>query len=53
MKLISEAAEEKLTLRPPGNKKGDCHPELERITEERKQALTNDDTEGVIRITKH
>ena len=53
MKLISEAAEEKLTLRPPGNKKGDCHPELERIIKERKEALLRDDAEEVIRITKH
>ena len=52
METLAKAAEEKLTLRTPRQKKKACHPELERLIACRKIALEQGDEEEVIRLTK-
>ena len=52
MDALARAAEEEVTSRPPGNKKRNCHPELERIVAFRKIALEQDDEDEVKRLTK-
>ena len=52
MEALANAAEEKLTLKPPRIKKKGCHPELERIVACRKIALEQDDEEEVKRLTR-
>ena len=52
MEALANAAEEKLTLKPPRIKKKGCHPELERIVACRKIALEHDDEEEVKRLTR-
>ena len=39
MEALAEAAENKLTLKPPRVRRKDCHPELEHLITERQWAL--------------
>ena len=52
MRTLARAAEEKLILKPPGVRKRDRHPELERSVACRKIALEQDDEGEVKRITR-
>ena len=52
MRTLAKAAEENLTFKPPGVRKRDCHPELERLVARRTIALEQDDGEEVKRTTR-
>ena len=52
MRTLAAAAEERLTLKPKGERKRDCHPELERIMHERDAALRANNKDEVIRTTR-
>ena len=51
-KAIDNAARNNLQLKPPRNRRQDCHPELELLIQERHTATANYDQEEIKRITK-